>query len=72
MHRSWLRTKASESKTRVTNKVAERAKVLVPRQRDGEAASCMVCGRWMRPTGAIQGDGRVCSPACARQWAQGL
>ncbi|MEV0052289.1 hypothetical protein AB0H34_17485 [Saccharopolyspora shandongensis] len=75
VHRSWLRTKVNESKTRMTNKVTEqakRAKALVPMQRDGEADSCIVCGRAMRPTNTVRGDGRVCSPACARQWAKGL
>ncbi|MER7010872.1 hypothetical protein ABT324_05525 [Saccharopolyspora sp. NPDC000359] len=56
----------------MTTKVAERAKSLVPRPRDGEPDSCMICGRSMRPTGVVRGEGRVCSPTCARQWAQGL
>ncbi|MGW1679988.1 hypothetical protein [Saccharopolyspora sp. NPDC002376] len=72
MHRSWLRTKVNESKSRVTSKVAERAKSLVPKPREGETDSCMVCGRSMRQIGTVRGDGRVCSPGCARQWAQGL
>ncbi|MCI2417795.1 hypothetical protein MOQ72_10195 [Saccharopolyspora sp. K220] len=72
VHRSWLRTKVAESKTRMASKVTERAKSLIPMQRDGETDACMVCGRTMRPAGAVRGEGRVCSPACARQWAEGL
>ncbi|MGP4019147.1 hypothetical protein [Saccharopolyspora sp. 5N708] len=72
VHRSWLRTKVSESKTKVTNKVTERAKSLIPMQRDGETDACMVCGRTMRPAGVVRGEGRVCSPTCARQWAEGI
>ncbi|GAA4612984.1 hypothetical protein GCM10023108_11610 [Saccharopolyspora hordei] len=72
MHRSWLRTKVNESRTKVTNKVAERARALVTKPLGGELDSCMVCGRAMRPMGMARSEGRVCSPACARQWAQGL
>jgi hypothetical protein len=72
VHRSWLRTKVNEGKTRMTNKVAERARSLVPKPRGAEFDACMVCGRVMRPTGVVRGEGRVCSPACARRWAEGL
>ncbi|WP_246869064.1 hypothetical protein [Saccharopolyspora sp. ASAGF58] len=75
VHRSWLRTKVNESKTKMTNKVTEqakRARSLVPVQREGETDACMVCGRAMRPSGVVRGEGRVCSPTCARQWAEGL
>ena len=51
MHRSWLRSKLSESRTKMTDKVTERAKSIIPVQRDGESDSCMVCGRTMRPRG---------------------
>ncbi|GAA2332873.1 hypothetical protein GCM10009854_05300 [Saccharopolyspora halophila] len=71
MHRSWLRTKVNENKSKVTTKVAERAKSLVPAQRGAETDSCMVCGRTMRPTATVRGEGRVCSPNCARKWAEG-
>ncbi|MFB9567674.1 hypothetical protein [Saccharopolyspora hordei] len=56
----------------MTNKVAERARALVTKPLGGELDSCMVCGRAMRPMGMARSEGRVCSPACARQWAQGL
>ncbi|RRO15633.1 hypothetical protein EIL87_16585 [Saccharopolyspora rhizosphaerae] len=72
MHRSWLRTKVNESKEKVAQRVAERAKSMVPVQRGTETDSCMVCGRTMRQTGVVRGEGRVCSPACARTWAEGL
>ncbi|MEB3365934.1 hypothetical protein [Saccharopolyspora mangrovi] len=72
MHRSWLRTKVNESKEKVAQRVTERAKSLVPVQRGAETDSCMVCGRTMRQTAVVRGEGRVCSPACARKWAEGL
>ncbi|PKW14546.1 hypothetical protein A8926_2169 [Saccharopolyspora spinosa] len=75
VRRSWLRTKVNEGKTKMTNKVTEqakRARSLVPVQREGETDACMVCGRTMRPAGVVRGEGRVCSPTCARQWAEGL
>ncbi|GAA4875422.1 MULTISPECIES: hypothetical protein [Saccharopolyspora] len=72
MHRSWLRTKLSASRTKVSTKVTARAKSLVPAQLDVETDACMVCGRSMRRHGVVRGDGRVCSPGCARRWAEGL
>ena len=72
MHRSWLRTKLAETGTKMTDKVTERAKAFVPVQRDGEVDSCMVCGRSMRRHHLVRGEGRVCSPSCARRWAEGL
>ncbi|QUH00352.1 hypothetical protein HUO13_05540 [Saccharopolyspora erythraea] len=71
MHRSWLRTKLAETGTKVTGKVTERAKAVVPFQLASED-SCMVCGRTVRRHHTVRGDGRVCSPACARTWAEGL
>ena len=71
MHRSWLRTKVNEGREKVATKVTERAKSLVPAQRGGGTDSCMVCGRTMRQTAAVRGEGRVCSPTCARKWAVG-
>ncbi|MDI2030029.1 hypothetical protein QFW96_15475 [Saccharopolyspora sp. TS4A08] len=72
MHRSWLRTKVSENKTKVAQRVTERAKSMVPTQRGAETDACMVCGRTMRQTAVVRGEGRVCSPTCARKWAEGL
>lgn len=71
MRRSWLRNKVNEGKSKMASKVSERARALMP-MHQGATDSCMVCGRPMRPTQAVRGEGRVCSPACARQWAEGL
>ncbi|GAA2811146.1 hypothetical protein [Saccharopolyspora taberi] len=72
MHRSWLRTKLVETGAKMTDKVTERAKALVPVQLETGTDSCMVCGRSMRRHHLVRGEGRVCSPACARKWAEGL
>ncbi|WP_019853292.1 hypothetical protein [Actinopolyspora mortivallis] len=68
MHRSLLRTKLAESRSKVTNRVTQRAKSLVPIQVDSPH-NCIVCGRKMRSWRGGGGDGRVCSPNCARKWA---
>ncbi|MFB9907438.1 hypothetical protein [Allokutzneria oryzae] len=79
MHRSWFRTKLVEKREQVTSKVKEgvkqRAKSLVPAQLTKKPESmdkCMVCGKSLKRSTAISGDGRVCSPACAHAWVRDL
>lgn len=72
MHRSWLRDKLAESTTKMTGKVTERARSMVPKPRVRDTDTCMVCGRNIRPGRLARGEGRVCSPTCAKTWTQGL
>ena len=72
MHRSWLRRKIAQGAGRATDRVSQRARTLIPIEREQPVDSCMVCGRRMRPHRLVRGEGRVCSPACARSWAEGL
>ncbi|MDR7302917.1 hypothetical protein [Haloactinomyces albus] len=62
-----LRTKLAAGRTKVTNKVTERAKSVMPVQ--GDTHPCIVCGRKMRFYRTGGGEGRVCSPRCAKSWA---
>jgi hypothetical protein len=68
VQQSWLRWKLSRGGARIR----ERAKTLVPADEQLPDDSCMVCGRTMRPHRRVRGEGRVCSPTCARSWAEGL
>ncbi len=70
MHRSLLRTKLAEGRSKVTNRVTQRAKSMMPIQVDNPR-NCIVCGRKMRSVRGGSSDGRVCSPNCARKWADG-
>ncbi|MGW0516108.1 hypothetical protein [Crossiella sp. NPDC003009] len=78
MHRSWFRTKLAEKKTEVATKVKSnvtaRAKALIPQKLTESAPrdNCMVCGKKLKPHSVANGDGRVCSPACAHAWVKGL
>lgn len=65
-----MRTKLAEGRTKVAGRVAERAKSMVPVQ--GDPHTCIVCGRRMRSYRTGGGDGRVCSPHCAKTWADNL
>ncbi|RCW42853.1 hypothetical protein DFQ14_108111 [Halopolyspora algeriensis] len=67
MHRSLLRTKLAASRTKVATKVTERATSMVPIQ--GDAHTCLVCKRKMRFSRNGSGEGRVCSPRCAKAWS---
>ncbi len=69
MHRSRLRNKLVEGRTKVTNRVSERAKSLIPVEVDAGTDKCMMCKRKMRAHRRGAGDGRICSPACAQAWA---
>ncbi|SFD56563.1 hypothetical protein SAMN04487819_10136 [Actinopolyspora alba] len=70
MHRSLLRTKLAQSRTKVASKVSERAKSMMPIQVENPH-NCIVCGRKMRAFRSGSSEGRVCSPNCARKWADG-
>lgn len=72
MHRSWLRTKLAQSAGKATSKVSASARSLIPVQHDRVTDSCMMCGRTMRPHRLVRGDGRACSPICAKAWAEEL
>ncbi len=70
MHRSLLRTKLAQGRTKVADRISKRAKSLIPIE-VGDPHKCMVCGRRMRARMG-GGDGRVCSANCARVWAGNL
>lgn len=67
MHRSLLRTKLAQGRSKMADRVTERAKSLIPIEMDAPH-KCMVCGRKIRARFG-GGDGRVCSANCARTWA---
>lgn len=67
MHRSLLRTKLAQGRSKVADRVSQRAKSMIPFEVGGPQ-KCMVCGRKLRARFG-GGDGRVCSTNCARIWA---
>lgn len=54
----------------MASKVSERARSMMPIQVDSPH-NCIVCGRKMRAFRSGSSEGRVCSPNCARKWADG-